>query len=67
MARDHGRHISYARATPGHRTGTVTVRLADDGSAGVTYDLTGAAQDIDACAASHRGTCPGPRPGGRRR
>ncbi|QXJ22973.1 SRPBCC family protein [Actinomadura graeca] len=53
VARERGRHISYARITPGHRAGTVTVRLAGDGSAEVTYDLTGAADDIDAFAAGY--------------
>ncbi|TDB74843.1 SRPBCC family protein [Actinomadura sp. KC216] len=58
LARDpHRRRISYARVTPGHRAGTVTVDIAGDGTATVTYDLTAltgeAARDLDAFAAAY--------------
>ncbi|MFF0306279.1 SRPBCC family protein [Streptosporangium sp. NPDC004379] len=44
-AREEHSRISYARVTPGHRAGTVTVALARDGDGDgsevtVTYDLT---------------------------
>ena len=41
--RESGRHISYARMTPGDRAGTVTVELSAAGGASdveVTYQLT---------------------------
>ncbi|TDD24864.1 SRPBCC family protein [Actinomadura sp. KC06] len=57
LARDPGRHISYARVTPGQRAGTVTVDIAKDGTATVTYDLTAltdeAVQDLDEFAATY--------------
>lgn len=58
LARDPGRHVSYARVTPGLRAGTVTVDVVphpDGGStAEVVYDLTAltgdAAPDLEAFA-----------------
>lgn len=59
LAREPGRHISYARVTPGRRAGTVTVDIGDDGAAEVTYDLTAlteeAARDLDEFAAGYPG------------
>ncbi|HEU5026394.1 MAG TPA: SRPBCC family protein [Spirillospora sp.] len=61
VARDPGRRVSYARVTPGHRAGTVTVDVAphpDGGStAEVVYDLTaltaGGEHGLDAFAGGY--------------
>lgn len=61
LTRDPGRHVSYARVTPGLRAGTVTVGVVprpDGGStAEVVYDLTAltadGARDLDAFAGGY--------------
>ncbi|GGP79597.1 SRPBCC family protein [Streptosporangium pseudovulgare] len=60
-AREEHSRISYARVTPGHRAGTVTVALAADGDRSevtVTYDLTpfgdGAARELAEFADGYR-------------
>ncbi|MFI0486386.1 hypothetical protein [Actinomadura sp. 9N215] len=57
LARTPGRHISYARVTPGQRAGTVTVDIDEDGTATVTYDLTAlteaAARNLEEFAAAY--------------
>ncbi|WUH99516.1 hypothetical protein OHR68_39515 [Spirillospora sp. NBC_00431] len=59
LARTPGRHVSYARVTPGQRAGTVTVDIGDDGNATVTYDLTAltgeASRHLDDFAAVYPG------------
>ncbi|MFD0683785.1 SRPBCC family protein [Actinomadura fibrosa] len=51
LVHEPGRRLSYARVTPGHRAGTVTVVLTGDGDGGsdveVSYDLTALTADAE--------------------